>query len=462
MAAIQEVNWQEKLQLNPATKFGVKKPKIAEPIYIDKTAKKSLVRDIWQGEDLQFAILRGFDHLEKPNRDLGISTSSRWTIWPESRFVITTDKLKKGQLKISGRNVCGEQVIKVYGEDELLLEEPVLNTAISQSNTFTVPVELQPGSNYFSLKTEKYLIDGANRHLALLIESVVFEEDGASNNCEGKVKQDILMSDRLNGWGWFPSEFYGDKPVRWLEKKGGIIAEVAVENAAKIEVNVLAAVEAEFLGDLTVKINDRSLEGEVKQQSDSLWVFEGIIPTGTVVRGETCLIMLETSGVRQLGENDPRFASLLVEKVVLKPFEEEKVFKNKAILMDDDLQGYGWFPAEFFQENWVRWMEKIGTIITEIPVVKALEIQIEGLLATKPDFVEGMTVKVGDILVENATIKRESEISWTFNGVIPAGAIAPDRPCVIYIESPGVKKLSPKDSRTASLLVKQVILKDVD
>jgi hypothetical protein len=73
-----------------------------------------------------------------------------------------------------------------------------------------------------------------------------------------------------------------------------------------------------------------------------------------------------------------------------------------------------------------------------------------------------MTVKVGDILVENATIKRESEISWTFNGVIPAGAIAPDRPCVIYIESPGVKKLSPKDSRTASLLVKQVILKDVD
>jgi hypothetical protein len=73
-----------------------------------------------------------------------------------------------------------------------------------------------------------------------------------------------------------------------------------------------------------------------------------------------------------------------------------------------------------------------------------------------------MTVKVGDILVENATIKRESEISWTFNGVIPAGAIAPDKPCVIYIESPGVQELSPTDSRTASLLITQVILKALE
>jgi len=324
MAAIQEVNWLEKLQLNPATKFGVNKPKIAEPIYIDKTAKKSLFRDIWQGEDLQFAILRGFDHLEKPNQDLGISTSSRWTIWPESRFVITSDKLKKGQLKISGRNVCGEQIIKVYGEDELLLKEPVLNTAISQSNIFTVPVELQPGYNYFALKTEKYFIDGSNRHLAFLIENISFEEYEVLNNLESgekaKVEQDILTSDRLNSWGFFTSEFFGDKPVRWLEKKGGIVAEVAVENAAKIQVHVLAAVGAEFLANFTVKINDRSIEGEVKQQSDSLWIFEGIIPTGTVVRGETCLIMLETSGVQQLEENDPRLASLLVEKVVLKPF----------------------------------------------------------------------------------------------------------------------------------------------
>ena len=180
------------------------------------------------------------------------------------------------------------------------------------------------------------------------------------------------------------------------------------------------------------------------------------------MRGETCLIILETSGVRQLGKDDPRFASLLVEKVVFQPLNEEKVFEKKAIVMDENLQGYGWFPAEYYQENLVRWMEKIATIITEIPVAKPLQIKIEGLLATDRDFVEGMTVKVGDARVDDATIKRENDGSWTFLGVIPARAIEPDKPCVIYIESPGVKQLSPKDSRTASLLVKQVILTAVE
>ncbi|NEP41227.1 MAG: hypothetical protein F6K35_19160, partial [Okeania sp. SIO2H7] len=140
----------------------------------------------------------------------------------------------------------------------------------------------------------------------------------------------------------------------------------------------------------------------------------------------------------------------------------DRFFDRKTILMDANLQGEGWFAAEYYQEKFVRWMKETGTIITEISVAKPLQIEVEGLLATNQDFVEGMRVKVSDRLVDNATIKWESDRSWIFKGVIPTGAIDPNKPCVISIESPGVQKLSPKDLRTGSLLVTQVILKALE
>ena len=133
--------------------------------------------------------------------------------------------------------------------------------------------------------------------------------------------------------------------------------------------------------------------------------------------------------------------------------------KEKLILMDENLQGLGWFPSESLEGTSVRWMEKIGSIIVEgIDTDQPLQIKLLGVTAIDRQFITNIVVRVNNHPIEGK-VQQLPNNSWEFEGIIASEILTPGCHFLLSIESPDVRQLSFSDSRCASLLIKSIAIK---
>ncbi|MDY6802577.1 MAG: tetratricopeptide repeat protein [Cyanobacteriota bacterium] len=459
MVALERSGWQEKLGLDPISKFALEAPKICRPIFISASPEDAQKENgIGYGVDVKCAVVSGFSNVEASQPQIGIFSPSRWALWPKSRIAIISDEEKAGQILISFRNISADQFVELWNEDgEMLWRSPVLNASIHHPNVVTLPVSLKPGYNFFDLKTDKYTVDASQRALAVLADKIAFYPDVVSESQKNNFDRGktILMDEHLVGSGWFPAEMFEGKYVRWMEKTGIVIAEAPLADSVKVEIAVKAAMDSSFVEGMVVKINNALLDGKIELQQDNSWIFTAVASADKIVAGQTCIIAINTPGVKELRPNDSRAASLLVTGIKLKPLDDENVFEGKTIYMDSNVLGSGWFPAEKVGEKSVRWMGKNGIIVTEVPAGENLKVKISGLASLKPDLLTGTVVKINNRSLAG-NVAPQSDNSWMFEAAIPEDLLVAGRPCILSIESPEVKQLGPQDSRSASLLVERV------
>ncbi|NEP69674.1 MULTISPECIES: tetratricopeptide repeat protein [Moorena] len=317
MVALDQSGWVDQLQIPRASKFLVDSPKLTQPLAIKSGIPKNN-SSIISGVGIQGYTRQGFGALEPPLPEIGLFRPSQWLLWPEGEFAIIADNPRKGQLVIACRNVSQGQFLEVWQQGKLGLRVAVHHSGIDQVNVFTLPISLLEGFNLFSLKTETYHVDQSNRHLGVLIERITFTEQLDWEPLREHNELSILMDDHLNGIGWLSPETLNGTPVRWMEKVGSVIIDgINTIKPLQVRVSGMMAIEKRFIRDMVVKINGNAIDGEVQEQSDKSWVFEGIIPSGRLTLNAPFVLSIESPGVGQLSSIDSRLASLLVKSVTI-------------------------------------------------------------------------------------------------------------------------------------------------
>ncbi|NEO12385.1 MULTISPECIES: tetratricopeptide repeat protein [unclassified Moorena] len=317
MVALDQSGWVDQIQIPRASKFLVDSPKLTQPLGIKSGIPKNN-SSIISGVGIQGYTRQGFGALEQPLPENGLFRPSQWLLWPEGEFAIIADNPRKGQLVIACRNVSQGQFLEVWQQGKLLLRVAVHHSGIDQVNVFTLPISLLEGFNLFSLKTETYHVDQSNRHLGVLIERITFTEQLDWEPLRERNQLSILMDDHLNGIGWLSPDTLNGTPVRWMEKVGSVIIDgINTIKPLQVRVSGMMAVEKRFISDMVVKVNGNAIDGEVQEQSDKSWVFEGIIPSGSLTLNAPFVLSIESPGVGQLSSIDSRLASLLVKSVII-------------------------------------------------------------------------------------------------------------------------------------------------
>ncbi len=132
---------------------------------------------------------------------------------------------------------------------------------------------------------------------------------------------------------------------------------------------------------------------------------------------------------------------------------------NKIILMDNSLQGSGWFPPETVNNYPCRWMKKLGTIIIKpINSLEPLQLQLSVLTAVDLRLLYKMKIKINGYSLK-VSINHCDDNSWICEGEISPELLTPEVPFLVSIEVPEVRHLAPNDPRKCSLLVRWVAIK---
>lgn len=132
---------------------------------------------------------------------------------------------------------------------------------------------------------------------------------------------------------------------------------------------------------------------------------------------------------------------------------EERGDTERSIVMDESLNGMGWFPTEYIDGQPVRWMEKVGQIVVEgMETSRSIELQISGITAVDRQFLMDLVVRVNDRAIDGQ-VQQNLDGSWEFAGGITAELLQSGCPFVVTLESPEVRQLAPGDSRWGSVLV---------
>ena len=324
MSALAQSGWLDKLNLRPASKFVVHPPKLPQPLTI-KGGMPPKTNNVISGTGIQGYTLAGFSDLEPPYADIGLFTPNQWLLWPRGKIAIIADETREGQLLISCRNILAQQFIEVLNNGNLLFRGLVQNAEINAANVFTIPISWQKGLNLLELKVDKYYEDQSHRRLAILLESITFTDkldwqnwDNHRSNNALKEKL-ILMDENLQGLGWFPTEIFAGKSVRWMEKIGSVVVEgMETDQPLQIKISGITAIDRQFITNMVVKVDSHILEGQVQQLPNNSWEFSGIITTEMLTAGRHFLLSLESPDVKQLSPSDARCASLLIQSIAIK------------------------------------------------------------------------------------------------------------------------------------------------
>ena len=322
VVALDKANWLEKLELTPISKFAVS-PKDLLPLTYIKPRKNITGKiNIIAGSGIEGFQFSGFGHLEPSYPDINLLSPSRWTLYPESKFIMEAKEAKQGHIVIRGRNVCSGQYLQLWQEEKLLFSTVVEQEEISQGNLFALPIFLVKGLNFFTLKTEKYQQDGNGRSLGFLVEGIDFLEQLDWEKFQGGFndtlmeEREILMDEHLQGTGWFGAENLNGKPVRWMGKVGTVILDnIRVGSPLRLKIKGVTAIDFQLISQLKVKVNGSEINGESQIEKDGSWIFEGIIGKDLLSSGDRAILMLQANSARQLSLSDDRWASLLVESV---------------------------------------------------------------------------------------------------------------------------------------------------
>jgi tetratricopeptide (TPR) repeat protein/glycosyltransferase involved in cell wall biosynthesis len=365
IVALDSVNWLEKLQIAPISKFAVTPPQLNPSLCVKYLAENQLQDDIIIGKEIQGCVFAGFGGLEPPYPDLNLKGCSRWAFWPESQFAIEISAAQKGHLILAYRSVCPGQMIELWNEDTLIMQTLGEASEIQQENLLTFPVQLQAGLNFFTLKTHRFTEEGPQRKLGVLVEKITFLPDLnwhklADTNPQGVTEKVISMDATLKGTGWFPWENVDGVALRWMEKVGSVFIEgMDVTQPLEVQIQGRTAVVPQVLENLSLKVNGNNIPVEVEPQSDGSWRLLGRISPGILTPQATFVLSLHSETVHQLSPQDGRRASVLVEEIVIQAVEPEPP-KETVILMDETLLGTGWYPPEERDAEAVRWMQKVG------------------------------------------------------------------------------------------------------
>ncbi|MEM6612481.1 MAG: tetratricopeptide repeat protein [Cyanobacteria bacterium P01_C01_bin.72] len=128
------------------------------------------------------------------------------------------------------------------------------------------------------------------------------------------------------------------------------------------------------------------------------------------------------------------------------------------ILLDESLQGSGWFPAEKVQEDWCRWMKKSSSVLIQpLNSSSALKLEIMGITAVDLQLLEQIKIKFNGNLLETR-VKHGEAGNWVCQSIIPVELIASGAACLLAIEVEEVRQLSPTDSRHGSLLINSIVI----
>ena len=462
VVALERVKWLEKLQIAPISKFRVTPPEIPPALCVKYLLDINPEDDIIEGKEIKGCVFGGFGALEPPYPDLNLASQSRWALWPESQFLIETNHHKKGHLILSYRSVCSGQVLEVWCEDKLLVSTLVEASEITQENILTFPVNLQKGLNFFTIKTDRYSPDLSQRKLAVLVEKVTFTEELNWQNLGNAEKQGVTeklirMDGTLQGTGWFPWESLNGIPIRWMERVGSVIVDrMNVTQPLQVKVGVIAAVDSRFAENLTLKVNGNQILAEVKPLKNQSWELEAKIPARMLTPDAPFVLSLHAPDVKQLSPQDSRHASVLVQDILLKTIELEPSFQETVILMDENLQGTGWFAAEQHNNTPVRWMQKVGSIVVEeVDTTKPFQVKVQGVAATEQQFIDHLKLRVNGTQVQGK-VQHQLDGQWQFEGQVADGILPDNAPFLLTLEAPKVKQLSSEDQRCCSLLVQEI------
>ncbi len=468
VVALDRVKWLEKLQIAPISKFRVTPPEISPALCVKYLLDINPEDDIIDGKEIQGCVFGGFGALEPPYPDLNLASQSRWALWPESKFLIETNHQKKGHLILSYRSVCSGQVIEIWCEDKLLVTTLVEASEIQQENILTFPVTLEAGLNFFRLKTDQYSHDGSQRKLAVLVEKITFTEKlnwQNLGNCkeQGVTEKLIRMDGTLQGTGWFPWESLNGVPVRWMERVGSVIVEgMNVTQPLQVKVGAIAAVDSRFVENLTLKVNGNPILAEVKHLENQSWELEAKIPARMLTPYAPFVLSLHAPDVKQLSPQDSRHASVLVKDILVKTIELEPSSQETVILMDENLQGTGWFATEQRDGTPVRWMQKVGSIIVEgVDTAKPFEVKVQGVTATEQQFIDQLIVRVNGTQIQGEVQHQSHNGQWQFEGLVTVGILPENAPFLLTLEVPDVKKVSSEDQRCTSLLIASAIFRNM-
>ncbi len=325
MAALDRSNWLTKLQLTAATKF-IPEPPQSCPILTLKAGLAHKQPEIISGKAIQGYILEGFDVLEPPYPNIGLSHSHRWLLSSKGKFAISATESREGQLTIACRNISPGQFIELHCRETILFRGAIEHSDIERSNVFSLPVSLQRGLNFFELKADCYTEDESHRQLAILVEDITFidradwQRSQIALNSRLSDSIEISMDANLQGAGWLPVENLNGIPVRWMPKTASIIVDgIDTVKPLKLTISGIAAVKPEFIDRLTVSIAGNPLEGNIQRQANG-WSFTAVIPDLLGI-SVPFVLTLDASGMAPLGIRDPRIASLLIKTVKLEAID---------------------------------------------------------------------------------------------------------------------------------------------
>ncbi len=464
IVALDGVNWLEKLQINPISKFSVTPPQLNPALCVKYLAGDSGNTDIITGDKIQGCIFGGFGGLEPAYPDLNLKSSSRWAFWPESQFVIESSVEQMGHLMLAYRSVCPGQKIELWKEDDLVMQTVIEASDIKQDNLFTLSIQLKAGLNFFSLKTHQYQEDGSKRKLGVLVERIQFIQDLNWRNFGDAKSQDITqkvisMDASLKGTGWFPWETVDGVALRWMEKVGSVfVEEMDVTQPLEVRVQGRTAVRPQVLEKLSLKVNGNDIPGEVEPQADGSWQLSGRISPGLLTPQAPFVLSLHSPEVHQLSPQDSRRASVLVEEIFIEAVEPEPI-QETVILMDETLLGTGWYGAEEHHGAKVRWMQKVGSVVVEgVDTTQQRQLYIQGAATVKPELLDALQVQVNGHVVAGE-IQSQPSGEWQFVGNIPPEILSENTPFLLTLKASEVQQLSPADERCVSLLVASIVFR---
>ncbi len=461
IVALDQVNWLDKLQIAPISKFAVTPPRLNPSLCVKYLAENDVKDNIIEGNQITGCIFGGFGGLEPPYPDLNLTASSRWALWPESQFVMETQQQQQGHLILAYRSVCPGQIVELWTENQLLMQTLVKASEIRQENLLTFPVHLKSGLNFFTLKTNQFTDDGSNRKLGVLVEKIRFVPDLnwrelGNGNVAGVTEKVIPMDGSLQGTGWFPWENVDGVALRWMEAVGSVIInDMDVTQPLEVQIRGRTAVMGQLLENLSVKANGNDIPGEVEPQADGSWRLLGRIAPGILTPQAPFVLSLHSPEVHQLSPQDCRRASVLVEEIVIQAVEPSPP-QETVILMDETMLGTGWYSPEEHHGVGVRWMQKIGSVIVEgVDTTQPLQLQIQGITAIQQGLLESLRVQVNGRFVEG-TVQSQPNGEWEFEGQIPVGVLPENTPFLLTLEASEVQQLSVEDKRWVSVLVQAV------
>ncbi|MGB3534820.1 MAG: tetratricopeptide repeat protein [Microcoleaceae cyanobacterium] len=461
IVALDQVNWLDKLQINPISKFAVTPPQLNPSLCVKYIAENHIKDDIIAGEEITGCVFGGFGGLEPPYPDLNLIESSRWALWPESQFVIETKQPQQGHLIFAYRSVCSGQIVELWSENQLIMQTLVKASEMKQENLLTFPIHLQAGLNFFTLKFHQFTEDNSSRKLAVLVEKITFVPDlnwreFATKKTLSLPEKVILMDASLQGTGWFPWENVDGVALRWMERVGSVIIDdMDVTQPLEVQIRGRTAVIPQVLDNLSLKVNGNPIPAKVEPQADGSWRLLGYISPKILTPQAPFVLSLHSAEVHQLSPQDCRRASVLVEEIFIQAVEPQPP-QETAILMDEALLGTGWYSPEERHGVAVRWMQKVGSVVVEgVDTSQALQLQIEGITAVQPGLLESLRVQVNGRKVEG-TVQPQLGEEWLFEGQIPVGVLPENTPFLLTLEAAEVQQISIEDERWVSLLIKKI------